>query len=91
LVLLSENAHTVCFRYRLIGQMWQPHFMRVIDVTEEGVFLKDLIDHKTVLLSDLNMIMQFELDSSIHSFAPNFHYKVVPDQSFNGKDRLTSV
>ena len=80
LVLLSENAQTICFRYRLMGQMWQSHFMRVSEVTDKGVFLKDLIEDKLILISDLSMIMQFELDGPIHSFAPNFHYTVVQDQ-----------
>ena len=79
LVLISENVHTVCFRYRLLGQMWQPNFMRVKDVTDTGVLLKDEMQNKTVLISDLKWIIQFELDGPIHSFAPNFHYDVIPD------------
>lgn len=79
LVLISENVHTVCFRYRLIGQMWQPNFMRVKDVTDKGVFLRDELQNKTILISDLRWIIQFELDGPIHSFAPNFHYQVIPD------------
>lgn len=79
LVLISENVHTVCFRYRLIGQMWQRSFMCVNGVTDKGVFLKDELQNKTIFISDLKWIMQFELDGSIHSFVPNFHYEVIPD------------
>ena len=81
LVLISENVHTVCFRYRLLGQMWQPNFMRVKDVTDRGVVLKDELQNKTILISDLKWIVQFELDGRIHSFAPNFHYEVIPDST----------
>ena len=85
LVLISENVHTVCFRYRLIGRMWHPNFMRVSEVTDNGVFLRDELQSKTIFISDLKWIAQFELDGSIHSFAPNFHYDVIPDQPLNGK------
>lgn len=53
--------------------------MRVSEVTDKEVFLKEVIEDKRIVISDLTMIMEFELDSSIHSFAPNFHYKVIPD------------
>ena len=61
LVLLAENAHTACFRYRLIGKMWQSHFMRVSEVTDKEVFLKEVIEDKRIVISDLTMIMEFEI------------------------------
>ena len=79
LVEIAEKRPQVCLRYRLIGEMWQPNFMRVKDVTDKGVFLKDELQNKTVLIPDLKWIVQFELDGPIHSFAPNFHYQVLPD------------
>ena len=53
--------------------------MRVHEVTDKGVFLKDEQQNKIIFISDLKWIVQFELDGSIHSFAPNFHYEVVFD------------
>lgn len=79
LVLLAENAHRVCFRYRLMGEMWEPRFLRVIHVTEKGVFLRDETINSMISLPDLKMIMQFELDGPIHTFQPNYHYDVVPN------------
>lgn len=79
LVLLSENVHTVSFRYRVLGQMWHPTFLRVQEVTEKGVFLRDESENKTIYISDLKWITQFELDGTLHTFAPNFHYDVVAD------------
>ena len=81
LILLSQNAHKISFRYRLIGRMWHPKFMRVTEVTDKGVFLKDQSENKTILISDLEWIVQFELDGRIHSFAPNFHYEVMRDST----------
>lgn len=57
--------------------MWQPKFFQVVQVTEKGVFLKDEAADKIICVPDLHMIMQFELDGSLHAFQPNFHYSVV--------------
>ena len=59
--------------------MWQVNFMRVNEVTEKGAFFKDELQDKTILITDLKWIVQFELDGSIHGFLPNFHYEVIPD------------
>ena len=82
LVSLADHAHRINFRYRLMGEMWQFVFMRVLFVTDAGVMLKDEIHDRTILISDLGMIIQFELDGSIYNYAPNFHYDVTPFQSY---------
>ena len=84
LVLLAENVHTVCFRYRLIGAMWETNFVRVIQVTDKGVFLRDETRNRMISIPDLRMIMQFELDGAIHTFQPNFHYDVSARHPNNG-------
>lgn len=76
LVLLAENAQSVCIRYRMVGKMWESSFLRVIHVTDHGVFLKDESKSRMISVPDLRMIMQFELDGSVHTFQPNYHYKV---------------
>jgi hypothetical protein len=80
MVLIAENVYDVCIRYRLLGQMWQPNFMRVIRVTENGMVLQDEVNNKMISVPNLEMIVQFELDGSVHSFQPNFHYDVIPNQ-----------
>ena len=85
LVLLAENVHTVRFRYRLMGEMWEPNFVRVARVTDEGVFLRDEKKNKVISIPNLKLIMQFELDGSIHTFQPNFHYDVKAQYSDNGE------
>jgi hypothetical protein len=77
LALMADNPYSICFRYRCVGDMWQPNFMRVMGVTDKGVVLKDIPRNKIISVPDLKMIMQFELDGSLHGFAPNFHYTVV--------------
>jgi hypothetical protein len=79
LVLISDHVHSIRFRYRLMGQMWQLNYMRVIHVSEKGVFLKDEIENKMISIPHLKMIIQFELDGSVQAFEPNFHYDVIPN------------
>jgi hypothetical protein len=79
LVTITDNRLKVYFRYRLLGEMWQTNFVRVVKVTDNGVVLHDKIKNKTISLSDLKMIIQFELDGSLYAFEPNFHYNVVND------------
>jgi hypothetical protein len=79
LVALRDHKHSTSIRFRLLGKMWQDQFMRVIDVTDEGVILKDNPNNKMILLPDLKTIIQFELDGTLFSYQPHFHYNVVPD------------
>jgi len=76
LVTIVDSYSTVCIRYRILGEMWQPHFMRVIRVTENGVVLEDERNQRMVILADLSQIMQFEIDGRIHQYVPNNHYEV---------------
>jgi hypothetical protein len=75
LALMSASAGS-SVRYRLMGEMWQPNFMRVLQVTDDGVVLVDESKNRFILLSDLNMIMQFELDSCQNNFDPYNHYDI---------------
>ena len=82
-VLLSSIAGhpEISFRFRLLGEMWQPNFMYVVNVGHGAVKLTDETTKKLVFVSDLKMIVQFELDGQINSFEPYFHYEVGPDQN----------
>lgn len=77
LVQLTEHRPDICFRYRLIGQLWVKNFMRVVAVTEKGVLLNDETSDKFLKLQDLSYIIQFELDKSFQVFQPYSHYDVV--------------
>ena len=77
LVELKEHRPDICIRYRLIGQMWAKHFLRVIRVTDEGVILNDETSNKLISISELHQIIQFELDKPFQTYQPYFHYEVV--------------
>jgi hypothetical protein len=64
----------ICIRFRLIGQLWQPHFMRVVLVIDEGVTLEDEKEGKLFIINNLNDVMQFELDQSLFQYEPHYHY-----------------
>lgn len=77
LTFISENPGIVSIRYRLVGEMWQPNFLRVVGLTDNEIHLQDLTTTRKICVRDLSMIMQFELDGSWQTFQPNFHYGVV--------------
>jgi hypothetical protein len=76
LVDLKQKRPDICFRYRLLGEMWMTNAMRVISVTEKGVLLNDEPNNKLLSVSDLSLIMQFEIDAPFQGFQPHFHYHV---------------
>lgn len=78
LVTIVDYSLPICFRFRLLGEMWYPNFMKIVKVTEEGVLLNDESRNKFLLITDLGHIVQFELDGRIHTFEPNFHYHLSP-------------
>jgi hypothetical protein len=66
----------VCIRFRLVGEMWQTSFAKVLKLTEEGVIL---LNERTSIASDikdLREIVQFELDARYQNYHPHFHYQV---------------
>lgn len=77
LVELKEHRPDICFRYRLIGQMWVNNFLRVIRVTDHGVLLNDETSNRFVTIVNLSQIMQFEIDKPFQLYQPYFHYDLV--------------
>ncbi len=77
LVDLLEKRPDICIRFRLLGELWNVNFVRIVRVTEKGgIFLDDT--YGLVSVSDLNFVMQFELDKPFHVFQPYYHYEVTP-------------
>ena len=77
LVDLSEKRPDICVRFRLLGELWGNNFLRVTRVHEKGaVLLDDSLG--LVSISDLNFVMQFEIDKPFQGFQPYFHYEVTP-------------
>lgn len=77
LYTIMDNRLNTCFRYRLLGEMWQPNFLRVVEVNEKGVLLHDEVTNSFKCLTDLAQVMQFEIDVAVHNFVPHNHYDVV--------------
>ena len=74
LYTIVDNRLDTCFRYRLLGEMWQPNFFRVVEFNEKGILLNDEISNSFKCLPDLSQIMQFEIDVAVHNFLPHNHY-----------------
>jgi hypothetical protein len=66
----------VCFRYRLVGEMWTPNFKKVLHVSEKGVLLKDEVTNNLTAINDLSSLIQFEIDSPFQDVRPYCHYDV---------------
>ncbi len=82
LVELREKRPDICFRYRLLGEMWVTNSMRVVHVTEKGVIVNDEENNKLINVHDLSAIMQFEIDAPFQGFQPHYHYNVKPMPDF---------
>jgi hypothetical protein len=76
LIELKDKRPDISVRYRLLGEMWANHFMRVTKVTEKGVALIDEFSGRLLIIPNLSNIMQFELDNRFQNFQPYFHYGV---------------
>ena len=78
LIDILEHGQNVCVRFRLIGEMWQPHFVRVVGITESRVLVNDEVKNNLTSI-ELSKVMQFEIDHRFKGIEPHFHYDVAPD------------
>ena len=76
LVELRDKRPDICIRFRLLGQMWLLHFMRIILVTDRGVVLNNEVSNRLVTVRDLNNVIQFEIDNRFQNYRPHYHYDV---------------
>jgi hypothetical protein len=83
LYTIVDGRLATCFRYRLLGTMWEPNFLRVVDITDNGVLLNDEQSNSYKCLTDLSQIMQFEIDVAVHNFLPHNHYEIDFAHSFS--------
>lgn len=65
-------------RMRLMGEMWQPVYHQVFQLTDRGVALYEDLSRKLIMVSDLSHVMQFELDQVFKQYEPHFHYAIDP-------------
>jgi citrate lyase beta subunit len=76
LMEVQQSNADVNVRVRLMGGMWENNFMRVARAATNVVMLTSKTTGKSLLLSDVSVIVQFELDTRFQHYQPNFHYNV---------------
>jgi hypothetical protein len=79
LTAIIDNDRSICVRFRLVGELWQTRFMRVLARRDDFVMLHDEVLNKAIAIK-LPDVMQFEIDGSIYGYKPNDHYNVTPFQ-----------
>lgn len=76
LIDISEHGPDSLVRFRLLGELWQTRFVRIISLNDGRLLIHDEAVNKLISL-DVNQIMQFELDHKFKGIDPHFHYDVV--------------
>jgi hypothetical protein len=77
LLVQLASVPNICFRFRVVGEMWVKHLMHVISIKDHNVLLFDDKETKYYLVK-INIIMQFEIDARFQNYQPFFHYTVKP-------------
>jgi hypothetical protein len=73
-------------RYRTIGRLWHPNFLRIIKIEEnKSVLFHDETRKRLIELPDFSTIVQFELDSKLFLYEPNCHYEISEEIVFKDK------
>lgn len=75
---IKDLRSDIHIRFRLMGEMWQSHHCRVVQLTEKGVVMFNDKENRLFFVADLNNVMQFEIDQPFQHFQPHFHYMVDP-------------
>jgi hypothetical protein len=82
LIELQNKRPDICIRFRLLGEMWFPQFMRIILVSNSGIILNNEVSNTLLRVRNLSRVMQFEIDNRFQNFHPHFHYDVKPSREF---------
>ena len=78
---LKEKGSDVHVRFRLIGQMWKPNFLKIVFITARGIVLVDEVDNTLIFITDLTRVIQFEIDAGVSGYQPHHHYQVEPHKT----------
>jgi hypothetical protein len=76
---LGMQKAEIGFRFRMLGEMWRPNFMRVVKLTDRGAIFMDESTEEFVFISDLADIVQIEIEDRFQDLQPHFHYEVTPN------------
>jgi hypothetical protein len=94
---IRDRRPDVRVRVRVIGKMWSESFCTVNHINENGMILCDAHKGKLLYVSNVNDIIQFELECSFFGFHAFYHYNVVSGESvikqslFHSTDSLPST
>jgi hypothetical protein len=75
---LMGRRESVGIRFRMLGELWKPHFMQIVKITERGAIFSDESTKEFVFVPDLSDIVQIEIDDRFQELQPHFHYEVSP-------------
>jgi hypothetical protein len=80
LLSIQDQEHQICIRYRTIGRLWHPNFLRILKIGEDkSVLFHDETRKRLIQLPDFSHIVQFELDGKVYPYEPNCHYQVAEE------------
>src|SRR5687767_3248671 len=79
---MKDRQAEMTIRFRVMGQMWEPFFMSVGALSENGATFIDGTRGGVRHFDDLAQIIQFEVDRSFMGYQPHFHYEVKMDEPF---------
>ena len=74
---IVKDKQKISIRFRTVGQLWYPNFLRIIKIDDDKrILFHDEKRKFFISLRDLSAITQFELDGRLGPLEPNFHYQV---------------
>ena len=71
---ILDHHVNVRARFRMHGEVWSDHFLRVLVVTEKGAIFNDERTNKITSIKFLTDIAQFELDKTYESYEARSPY-----------------
>lgn len=77
---LYQQKLPVLIRFRVLGQLWYPNFVRITELLDDRrIVFYDERRNTLVSLRNFAAIAQFEVDERINPFEPGNHYDVSGD------------
>lgn len=73
---IAESQNHVCIRYRTLGQLWYPNFLKLLRVQDGAALLRDDLRNQMINLLHISHIIQFELSERLGEYDAGCHYEV---------------
>lgn len=75
LIEITDSQLDIKIRFRLLGMLWYPQFVKIVGIDDDMIMLFDLTSSKNISIKMINII-QLELDTRFQTYQPNNHYSV---------------